>query len=288
MAWEKCGHGFNRYYRTELTVAGHRTRRYYGTGPDAQRQAARDATERQQRREQRDVAAARAEHLDRLAAPVDHCHALADAAFGRALRAAGYRQHHRGEWRRAKASTGETHMEPTDLTTWAHGAGPRENAAGMWAALEPVRSAAADGDRTVLPAVQKALDMAPRQARTWGDLSYQAELALVREASGGDILRRECQGRFVAGLRQDLSLDGDSPLERLLIDRVVLSYLHLHVIEASSTDGMGVGMVEAHQKRIDRAQRRYLAAVKSLAQIRRLLRPSVQVNIAEKQINVVS
>ncbi|MFC1611640.1 hypothetical protein ACFL6C_11830 [Myxococcota bacterium] len=39
-------------------------------------------------------------------------------------------------------------------------------------------------------------------------------------------------------------------------------------------------------KRVDRAQRRYLQAIKTLAQVRRLLRPSVQVNIAEQQVNV--
>ncbi len=43
-----------------------------------------------------------------------------------------------------------------------------------------------------------------------------------------------------------------------------------------------------HQRRIDRAHRRYLASIKALAQVRRLLTPAVQVNIAERQINVAS
>jgi hypothetical protein len=34
------------------------------------------------------------------------------------------------------------------------------------------------------------------------------------------------------------------------------------------------------------AQRRYLAAFRSLAQVRRLLTPMVQVNIAERQVNL--
>ena len=40
------------------------------------------------------------------------------------------------------------------------------------------------------------------------------------------------------------------------------------------------------QRSINRAQRRYLAAIKSLVQVRRLLGPMVQVNIAEKQVNI--
>ena len=38
------------------------------------------------------------------------------------------------------------------------------------------------------------------------------------------------------------------------------------------------------QRRLDAAQRRYLHAIRTLAQVRRLLGPSVQVNIAEKQL----
>lgn len=177
-------------------------------------------------------------------------------------------------------------MESTELTTWTRGAGPYGDWKGMGAALGPLLGAVAEGDASVLPTVRNALNLAPRLAREWGDLSFQAELKLIKEA-GGDIIDAECRRRFVAGLRRDLSLDGDSPLERLLIDRLVLCYLHLHVAEALPTDGMDAGMTEAHQKRIDRAQRRYLAAVKSLTQVRRLLVPSVQVNVAEKQINVV-
>jgi hypothetical protein len=39
-------------------------------------------------------------------------------------------------------------------------------------------------------------------------------------------------------------------------------------------------------QRIERAQRRYLSAIKALVQVRMLVVPAVQVNIGEKQINV--
>jgi hypothetical protein len=41
------------------------------------------------------------------------------------------------------------------------------------------------------------------------------------------------------------------------------------------------------QKMIDHAHRRYLSAIRTLAQIRKL-GPAVQINIAEKQINTAS
>lgn len=41
-----------------------------------------------------------------------------------------------------------------------------------------------------------------------------------------------------------------------------------------------------YQRRIDRAHNRHLSAVRTLAQVRKLLKPSVaQINIADKQIN---
>jgi hypothetical protein len=43
---------------------------------------------------------------------------------------------------------------------------------------------------------------------------------------------------------------------------------------------------EYWQQAQERAQRRYLAAIRTLAQVRRLLTPAVQVNIAEQQLNL--
>ncbi len=82
---------------------------------------------------------------------------------------------------------------------------------------------------------------------------------------------------------------GAAPLERLLIDRVLTGWLHLHYAEALYVQRNGAltpAACEYHQRTIGRAQRRYLAAVKALAQVRRLRVPAVQVNIGEKQVNI--
>ena len=46
---------------------------------------------------------------------------------------------------------------------------------------------------------------------------------------------------------------------------------------------MSIALAEHHQHWLDHAQARHLAAIKALAQIRRLLLPVLQVNIAERQ-----
>ena len=57
----------------------------------------------------------------------------------------------------------------------------------------------------------------------------------------------------------------------------------------SSTPGgrRGRRVHEFHQRRVERAQRRYLAAVKALAHVWRLRLPAVQVTIGDQQVNVV-
>jgi hypothetical protein len=49
---------------------------------------------------------------------------------------------------------------------------------------------------------------------------------------------------------------------------------------------MAIELATYYQKSIDRAQKRYLAAIKALAYVRRLARPVVQVNVARKMVNV--
>jgi hypothetical protein len=43
-----------------------------------------------------------------------------------------------------------------------------------------------------------------------------------------------------------------------------------------------------HQRRMDRAHRRYLSAIKTLATVRKLAVPVFQVNIAQKQMNIAN
>ena len=42
------------------------------------------------------------------------------------------------------------------------------------------------------------------------------------------------------------------------------------------------------QKRLDHANRRFLSSIKTLAQVRRLLGPAVQVNLVDKQLNLMA
>ena len=97
--------------------------------------------------------------------------------------------------------------------------------------------------------------------------------------------------RRLAALRRELAGPSPTPLERLVADRVVVGWLAAAVAEGAYHQALERGVRHAddafHQRRVERAQRRYLAAVKALATVRRLGVPAVQVNVADQQVNVV-
>jgi hypothetical protein len=91
-------------------------------------------------------------------------------------------------------------------------------------------------------------------------------------------------------LRADLAGQDPSPLERLLADRIALCWLSLHDAEVRFAQAKDLTwkQVRYWQDRIDAAHRRYLSGIKTLATVRKLALPAVQVNIARRQTNVLA
>jgi hypothetical protein len=88
-------------------------------------------------------------------------------------------------------------------------------------------------------------------------------------------------------MRLDIAGEDPSPLEILLAERVVATWLQVQLFEglyASGLDKHALVQGNYYQKRLDRAHGRHLSAIRTLAQVRKM-GPSVQINIAEKQIN---
>jgi hypothetical protein len=151
--------------------------------------------------------------------------------------------------------------------------------------------AANAGDRDATKELRQVLDEHPELWSSIGDLGKQAELALVEAAVGNGTFAKTAVQRKLDTLRDELLGESSSPIERLLVDRVTVTWLALAIAEGvynrSLADGLDAFEEDWHQKRVERAQKRHLAAVKTLAQVRKLGTPVVQVNIGEKQINLV-
>jgi hypothetical protein len=145
---------------------------------------------------------------------------------------------------------------------------------------------AQDGDEGALPLLRQVLDDVPRVARII-DLARNVERSIVKNLSGDDVFTQEAIPRNLKAMRKEVGGENPSPLERLLAERITVCWLELQYFQAIYTQNLGnlsITQSDYHQRRIDKAHRRYLSSIKALAQIRKM-GPVVQINIAEKQIN---
>ncbi len=93
------------------------------------------------------------------------------------------------------------------------------------------------------------------------------------------------------GIRRDLGYDQANALECILIDHVALCWLRLYATEQRYTnilhkESIPLYKADYWERRLSHTQKRYLRAVESLAKVRRLRLPAMQVNIADKQVNI--
>ncbi len=146
------------------------------------------------------------------------------------------------------------------------------------------------GDESAIHALRKIMDEVPEAASAVFDAAWSVERSIVREMAGGNLTVEEAAPRALKDMREGLAGENPSPLENLLVERIVVCWLQLQyfdVLYARSMKNSSAAQSEHHQKLIDRAHKRYLSAIKALAQIRKM-GPAVQINIAEQQVNTAS
>ncbi len=100
------------YYTRSRRVNGRVVREYLGSGTVALLAAELDQEERAERRQRAAALKAERDRLAALAAPTEALCDLADGLAAGALLLAGYRRHHRGEWRRQRGKGSEGTGDP--------------------------------------------------------------------------------------------------------------------------------------------------------------------------------
>ena len=143
------------------------------------------------------------------------------------------------------------------------------------------------GDEATLPVLREMLQV-PAIVEHCGNLAAHVEDTLVGKLAGQDLAVREGLRRKLASLRAELGGPAPTPLERLLVERIVACWLHLHHLETNyvGMDKMPLELATYYQRSLSAAQKRYLSAIKTLAVVRKLALPVLQVNIARRQVNV--
>ena len=165
------------------------------------------------------------------------------------------------------------------------------------AELRAVSEKAEAGDKKAREELRRAVARSsPEVIAEASGIARRAEWMLVKTISAGDALMQEALVARMEHMRAEIAGEDPTPLERLLVWRVVTGWLLVEVLEALIAGQYRVGRKESRvapdyiiqQSRIlESATRRYLAAVRELARVRKLRansKPPVRVNT---QVNIL-
>jgi hypothetical protein len=287
MSWETKRNG-RRYYYEARRENGRVVKRYVGCGEVVEASAGLDRIARDKRKAAAMLARRRRDQslgqIDQFGATVEQFSDRVATITRAALTTCGYRQHKRGEWRRSRMTATQKAIEGKVTYRLRD---EKEIA---------MMKRAQNGDTAAVPAMRRVLDeiCAQNGGKLPARMATASKLteAFTRQLSGvDDLLLRECIIRETEQMRDTVAGPNPTPLESLLAERIAFCYLHVQYAEVVYQGTLQQGATSHDQApfldRIDGAQRRYLAAIKMLAQVRRIQIPTLQmqVNIGDKQIN---
>ena len=141
------------------------------------------------------------------------------------------------------------------------------------------------GDEKILPELRRLLDL-PGVPAIFGDLAGRVRDALLDRLTKVNLLNRELISREARRLGDELLGPAATPVERLLVEQIVVSWLQMNETTLRAAAASHIVSGNLLHRRADLVHRRFLAALRTLALIRRLAGPAVQINIAERQVNV--
>jgi hypothetical protein len=139
--------------------------------------------------------------------------------------------------------------------------------------IRAVLERARGGDLGAQPAFRQTLDAHPQIWQAYGDLAAHAQRSWVELIGGSDLALKASLDRKLAAMKAELGGPDPSPLEALLVERIVACWLQAYHADAAASQVQEMSIPQGHylRKRQDSAHRRYLSAVATLATTRRLL-----------------
>ncbi len=144
--------------------------------------------------------------------------------------------------------------------------------------LRKIVQRARQGDEATLPVLRELLKNPATVDMLGGNLARQAEHSLINALVGEDLAWKYALVRKLELLRAELGGPNPTPVERLLVERVVACWLQVQDADVRYTQAKNPALEwgDYYQRRMDRAHKRYLSALKALALVRKLAVPVLQ------------
>lgn len=118
--------------------------------------------------------------------------------------------------------------------------------------------------------------------------SVQTEI--IKHMMGDQRVTQMAIEEYILCIRDDMGYHEAPIMEKLLIENIVTAWLRVQHCESQlafrMTGSQSISVMEFWERHLSTAQKRYLAACESLAKIRKMAVPALQLNIGDKQINV--
>lgn len=143
--------------------------------------------------------------------------------------------------------------------------------------LQLLLTRAEAGDLSTLPELRRVLDQDRSLWEHYGNLAQQAQAGLIKLAAGSNLLLSESIIRKQSALKAELAGDSTDPVVRALAERAAICSLQVGFFDGllAGSKGSTVAQLRPLQVQLDGANRRYLNALKTLATVQKLLRPTL-------------
>jgi hypothetical protein len=156
---------------------------------------------------------------------------------------------------------------------------------------EALMERATKGDESCRPEVQALLadgEYGAALLERNGSPLWWIRRTLIAGAAGKNILLQEAITQNIDRMSAELAGPNPTPIERLLAERISICWFIVNRYEDvyANSKGWSLDQASFQHRKIDRAHARFLSAAKTLAQIRKLALPTLQLNIARNQVNM--
>lgn len=121
-----------------------------------------------------------------------------------------------------------------------------------------------------------------------GNMATNFKDVLIKKASGANLTKQHALDRQTQLMRDEIGGPNPTPIERMLAETASNCWLAYNYYQVAHDQWEGLTMLQSDflLKRIQLAHRRFMETIKTLATVRKLAIPNLQVNLAHQQLNV--